>query len=272
MKYCHKCEMNIAVGLGSCPLCGHALKQIGSEKYDPYYQEKIKAKAQLSLKRIMLFLILIINSHFIVGGIYQDFDWERIAVIFFLTVYVYMSLFLGLRIKRSIGPNLLLQVMVVSIIAITFDSISGFSGWSIQVFLPAAIMTGTSILTLLIILKPKLFSELIRYQLFFGFMGLLMYVQIYLDILPFVPILIILTHYILITCIGLFIFTGRRLRLTNIWTSVLCVRFKWGQLLLALAIMALRYKGTLVGNSFLSIYKLKVPLCLNLTGHHSFDN
>ncbi|HDR8072281.1 TPA: hypothetical protein QCY71_005354 [Bacillus cereus] len=151
-----------------------------------------------------------ITMHFIVGGIFQDCDWEWVAVLFCMTVYAFMSLFLGLRIKRSIGLNILLQVMVVSILAIMIDSISGFSGWSIQFFLPVAIILGASILTLLIILKSKLFLDLIGYQLFFGFMGLLMYVQIYLDSIPFIPILSILTQYILTTCIGLFFFIGRR--------------------------------------------------------------
>lgn len=113
--------------------------------------------------------------------------------------------------KRNIGPNILTQVIGISALSIIIDYFLGYSGWSLDIIFPLDLMAGTTIITVMILLNPKRFTDLVIYQLMFGLMGIVILAMIYFQVIIFRQIAIIGSYYTIITCVGLFFFADRQM-------------------------------------------------------------
>ena len=210
MKYCSKCQMKIQNQLHCCPLCGESLEEIEFEIMRDY-PEQFAAKRRIPIRKLMVFMAMIIVSYSFVIGIFQDFNWNWVFIISCSTLYFTISVMIGLRGKRNIGPIIILQVLGGSALSILIDYLLGYQGWSLGFVFPLALMAGTSILTLLIILRPKLFTDFASYQLLFGLIGTFLLILVYFDLIGFQLIAIVAGYYSIITCVGLFFFADRKM-------------------------------------------------------------
>ena len=210
MKYCSKCQMKVQNQLNNCPLCGQSLESVEFE-IERDYPEQFTKKRRFSIRKFIIFLAMVIISFSFISGIFQDFQWNWVLIITASTLYVTISAILGSRVKRNIGPNILTQVIGISALSIIIDYFLGYSGWSLDIIFPLDLMAGTTIITVMILLNPKRFTDLVIYQLMFGLMGIVILAMIYFQVILFRQIAIIGSYYTIITCVGLFFFADRQM-------------------------------------------------------------
>ena len=210
MKYCSKCQMKVQNQLNNCPLCGQSLESVEFE-IERDYPEQFAKKRRFSIRKFIIFLAMVIISFSFISGIFQDFQWNWVLIITASTLYVTISAILGSRVKRNIGPNILTQVIGISALSIIIDYFLGYSGWSLDIIFPLDLMAGTTIITVMILLNPKRFMDLVIYQLMFGLMGIVILAMIYFQVIIFRQIAIIGSYYTIITCVGLFFFADRQM-------------------------------------------------------------
>ena len=210
MKYCSKCQMKVQNQLNNCPLCGQSLESVEFE-IERDYPEQFTKKRRFSIRKFIIFLAMVIISFSFISGIFQDFQWNWVLIITASTLYVTISAILGSRVKRNIGPNILTQVIGISALSIIIDYFLGYSGWSLDIIFPLDLMAGTTIITVMILLNPKRFTDLVIYQLMFGLMGIVILAMIYFQLILFRQIAIIGSYYTIITCVGLFFFADRQM-------------------------------------------------------------
>ncbi|MBS3198218.1 hypothetical protein J0J70_01390 [Turicibacter bilis] len=210
MKYCSKCQMKVQNQLNNCPLCGQSLESVEFE-IERDYPEQFAKKRRFSIRKFIIFLAMVIISFSFISGIFQDFQWNWVFIITAATLYVTISAILGSRVKRNIGPNILTQVIGISALSIIIDYFLGYSGWSLDIIFPLDLMAGTTIITVMILLNPKRFTDLVIYQLMFGLMGIVILAMIYFQVIIFRQIAIIGSYYTIITCVGLFFFADRQM-------------------------------------------------------------
>ena len=210
MKYCSKCQMKVQNQLNNCPLCGQLLESVEFE-IERDYPEQFAKKRRFSIRKSIIFLAMMIISFSFISGIFQDFQWNWVFIITAATLYLTISAILGSRVKRNIGPNILTQVIGISALSIIIDYFLGYSGWSLEIIFPLGLMVGTTIITVMILLNSKRFTDLVIYQLMFGLMGILILAMIYFQVILFRQIAIIGSYYTIITCVGLFFFADRQM-------------------------------------------------------------
>lgn len=210
MKYCSKCQMKVQNQLNNCPLCGQSLESVEFE-IERDYPEQFAKKRCFSIRKSIIFLAMVIISFSFISGIFQDFQWNWVFIITAATLYLTISAILGSRVKRNIGPNILTQVIGISALSIIIDYFLGYSGWSLDIIFPLGLMAGTTIITVMILLNSKRFTDLVIYQLMFGLMGIVILAMIYFQVILFRQIAIIGSYYTIITCVGLFFFADRQM-------------------------------------------------------------
>lgn len=210
MKYCSKCQMKVQNQLNNCPLCGQLLESVEFE-IERDYPEQFAKKRRFSIRKFIIFLAMVIISFSFISGIFQDFQWNWVFIITAATLYLTISAILGSRVKRNIGPNILTQVIGISALSIIIDYFLGYSGWSLEIIFPLGLMAGTTIITVMILLNSKRFTDLVIYQLMFGLMGIVILAMIYFQVILFRQIAIIGSYYTIITCVGLFFFADRQM-------------------------------------------------------------
>ena len=210
MKYCSKCQMKVQNQLNHCPLCGQILDSMTIET-ERDYPKRFAKRRRFSIRKSIIFIALAIISFSLMIGIFDNFQWNWVLLIIASTLYLTISAILGFRVKRNIGPNILMQVLGVSVLANIVDYFLGYTGWSLEIVFPVILSLGTLVLTVIILLDSKRFSDLVIYQLIFGLMGIFIVVMIYLDVIVFRSIAIIGSYYSLITCVGLFFFADRQM-------------------------------------------------------------
>lgn len=210
MKYCSKCQMKVQNQLNNCPLCGQSLESVEFE-IERDYPEQFAKKRRFSIRKFIIFLAMVIISFSFISGIFQDFQWNWVFIITAATLYLTISAILGSRVKRNIGPNILTQVIGISALSIIIDYFLGYSGWSLEIIFPLGLMAGTTIITVMILLNSKRFTDLVIYQLMFGLMGIVILAMIYFQVILFRQIAIIGSYYTIITCVGLFFFADRQM-------------------------------------------------------------
>lgn len=180
-------------------------------KLNEIIQSNLQKKRRFSIRKSIIFLAMMIISFSFISGIFQDFQWNWVFIITAATLYLTISAILGSRVKRNIGPNILTQVIGISALSIIIDYFLGYSGWSLEIIFPLGLMAGTTIITVMILLNSKRFTDLVIYQLMFGLMGIVILAMIYFQVILFRQIAIIGSYYTIITCVGLFFFADRQM-------------------------------------------------------------
>lgn len=210
MRYCTKCKMKVENELKRCPLCGEILDKVEIEVVRDY-PKRFAKKRRIPIRKLIVFMAMVIVSYSFIIGIFQDCNWNWIFIIICSTIYFSISVIIGLRAKKNIGPNILTHVLGGTVFSIILDYLLGYQGWALNLVFPLALMTGTSVFSLLIILRPRLFADFASYQLLMGGIGLFLLLLVYFDLISFPYVAVVAGYYSLITCLGMFVFADRKL-------------------------------------------------------------
>lgn len=136
MLYCDKCKLDVAGDRKRCPLCHSILDRTGGESYETF-----PAVPTVYEQHGLLFRILIMAS--IAAGVISaainlmvpQSGWWSLFVLLGLAC-LWVSLSFGIRKRRNIMKNTVYQVVVLSLLAVLWDALTGWHGWSIDYVIP----------------------------------------------------------------------------------------------------------------------------------------
>jgi len=209
MRLCNRCHVHIENDIDLCPLCGQNTAEIDGH-YELDYPTNISKKKFKYLIRLIIFLAIvaiatILTIDFVVP---EHSLWAVIAMV--TTLYLTITIIFAVRSHRNLGLMILANVIGFSLFMIFIDSQTGTVWWSINYLVPAVIMLGTTIITIIIVFKPMLLRDYIIYQFIIALLGVAPLIIWLLKIATVDWLIIASAVYSLLTFIGMFIFKDRR--------------------------------------------------------------
>ena len=100
MRYCSKCKMNVENELKRCPLCGEILDLVEIEVVRDY-PSRFAKKRRVPIRKLIVFMAMVIISYSFIIGIFHDFNWNWVFIIVCSTLYLSVSVIIGLRVKKK---------------------------------------------------------------------------------------------------------------------------------------------------------------------------
>lgn len=204
MKYCNNCKVNVVGNRKYCPLCQEAIKGDPTDEVFPtilfVYREhglffKIMLLASIVIATVSVAMNILIPqrgawSLFVLGGLGS----------------VWASLITAINKRNNIPKNLVYQVMIISVITILWDLITGWRGWSITYVIPLVCVF--AIISMAIISKVRNLhvEDYILYIIIDGLFGIIPVIFILMGLVKslFPSLLCIVTSIISLSTILIF--------------------------------------------------------------------
>ncbi len=205
MKVCNNCKVEVVGNRKSCPLCQESLK---GEKY----QEEIFPKIMFVYKehglffKVLLLASIIIASTTIALNILLN-EWGAWSIFVLGGLgSVWASLITAINKRNNIPKNIVYQVMIISIIAIVWDFLMGWRGWSISYVIPFACFFAMISMTVISKVLKLYLEDYILYIIIDGLFGIIPIIFIFTGMLSVIlPSLIcIVTSIISLSTILIF--------------------------------------------------------------------
>lgn len=139
MSRCKQCKVNIKDNVTLCPLCKSVLERT-EDVENMYPNIKIIEKKFNFLLRIYAFLAIVVETLLLYFN-YQSFQgshWSVVTGVVLFYLFIVMSLALKEENEYKSKSVILIVTAILSIILI--DLLTGFSGWSLNYFLPGTII------------------------------------------------------------------------------------------------------------------------------------
>lgn len=135
MKYCNNCKVEVVGNRKSCPLCQEALKgDKAQEEVFPRIASVYKEHG-LFFKILLLASIVIASTTVALNILLNEWGAWSIFVLGGLGS-VWASLITAINKRNNIHKNIVYQVMVISVIAVIWDLLTGWRSWSISYVIP----------------------------------------------------------------------------------------------------------------------------------------
>lgn len=149
MKYCDKCKVSVRGSRTRCPLCQNELE--GSPTPDVFPDIPTIYKQFALFFKLLMFgaiaaAVICVAINLIVPT--KTF-WAAFAVLGIACLWLTVSL--GIKKRHKIASNITWQVILISLLSIVWDAITGWHGWSIDYVLPIA--CGVAMLAMFILAR-----------------------------------------------------------------------------------------------------------------------
>lgn len=213
MKYCSKCDVNIAASREDCPLCQAPLEPMlnaganaGGEDVFPHIPT-IYRQYNLFF-RILIFISVVISvAAFFVNLMLPQTGWWCLFVIAGV-LCVWANVATIIRKRRNIQKALLYQVVILSGMGVLWDLMTGWHGWSIEYVIPCVCVAAMVALAILYkVLKVPISAYLLYFDVvsLFGIIPIVFYLTGALDV--YIPSLVCVACS-LISLAALIVFAG----------------------------------------------------------------
>lgn len=211
MKYCEKCKVSVEGGGRRCPLCQRELRDIGGAERETFPRVLTLYKAHHLFFRILIFASIVgavvsVIVNVMLGGVW----WSLFVMLGIGCMWSILAVAVNKR--RNIPQNVFWQVVLLSLLGVLWDALTGWHGWSISYVIP--ILCTAAILAMMVsarILSLRLEDYLIYIVMdaAFGILPLLFLLLDHLqDLLPS----LICVGTSVVALAGLFLFEGERMR------------------------------------------------------------
>ncbi len=172
MKYCNNCNVSVAGKRKICPLCQDRL--IGDKPSEEVFPKISFVYREHSMFFKVMFLISIITATVSVGIniLLPDTGAWSLFILGGLGS-VWASLITLLNQRKNIPKNIVYQVMTISVIALIWDFLMGWRGWSINYVIPSVCVF--AMISMAIISKIRKFriEDYILYIIIDGLFGVI---------------------------------------------------------------------------------------------------
>ncbi len=156
MRECKKCKVEILDDVKICPLCNSVLEIIGENHGTSGYPDvKLVSKKLSFVVRLYSFLAIIIEAALIIVNYltFQGIWWSAISGISIL--YFYITLGYSLKKNNGYQKVILIQIIGAVLLVIAADNIVGYQGWSVNYFLPGAVLLLNATIIVLMIVNAS---------------------------------------------------------------------------------------------------------------------
>lgn len=211
MKYCNKCRAQIAGERSLCPLCGSELIRQNDEVEEVFPVIPTVYKKNNMLFRILIFasvvaaVVSVLLNVLVPGEVY----WSFFVVIGIGSMWLSMAI--AVRKRRNIPKNIMYQVVLLSLLGLLWDRLTGWNGWSMEYVIPIACMAALislSVVSRILRLEVEDYVVYIMIDALLGIVPLLLLLLGKLNVT--LPSLLCIAGSVI--CIaGLLLFSGKRL-------------------------------------------------------------
>ncbi|WP_019229863.1 DUF6320 domain-containing protein [Sedimentibacter sp. B4] len=204
MKYCNNCKVNVVGNRKYCPLCQEAIKGDPNDEVFPtisfvYREHGLFFKIMLLASIVIATVSVAFNILFPQRGAWSLFVLGGLGS-------VWASLITAINKRNNIPKNLVYQVMIISVITILWDLITGWRGWSITYVIPLVCVF--AIISMAIISKVRNLhvEDYILYIIIDGLFGIIPVIFILMGLVKslFPSLLCIVTSIISLSTILIF--------------------------------------------------------------------
>ena len=173
MKYCEKCTVKAAVNTKRCPLCQNRLTELGGGEgsiFPPvmtvYHQFGVFFKLLILGSVAAAVICVAINLMLPQSGMWSMFVVMGVACL-------WIALAFALRTRHNFLKNLVYQAIVISVLSVVWDWVTGWRGWSIDYVIPIICMVAMVLLAVIVKIKHMEISDYIIYMALFGIFGII---------------------------------------------------------------------------------------------------
>ncbi len=151
MNYCEKCRVHVEGNRKACPLCQNSLTDYdGNEQESFPYIPNVFHGNGLFFRILMLISVVGAVVCVLVNLMVPQSGWWSAFVLLGL-VCLWVSIAVAVKKRRNVAKNLLYQVVVVSVLCLLWDWLTGWHGWSLDYVIP--ITCAAALLVLFVVTK-----------------------------------------------------------------------------------------------------------------------
>lgn len=163
MKKCPKCQVEILDQTYVCPLCLCVLEG-KSEGTKAYPTVQFNAKRYHRVKRILIFILMLIVTVFSVGNYLLYNSLVGYIIVIASAIYFAVTVSYSILHRANLAAKILVQTIGAQILIIVIDHALGYTGWSVNYALPCICLIANFGIMLLMIVNRMNWQEYIMYQ------------------------------------------------------------------------------------------------------------
>jgi hypothetical protein len=213
MKYCKKCNVYVRGDGRQCPLCFSNLAETdGDDGFAGYPDIQENSRKYNILFRLFLFLsiagslvCLLFNLFFWSGTL-----WTLIVVTGILLLWETIGLMI--MSKRNAGLKVIGQTIVVLILLITIDAVTGWNQWSIGLIAPFVIISSTCAMTIVLYINRSRWREYMLFQFVITINGFIPVILYGCGLIKIIWPGAVGALYSLLTLLGMMIFADKQFK------------------------------------------------------------
>lgn len=173
MKRCEKCRVDVAGDRKYCPLCQNELGEAEGEVREAFPRiPTIYHQYNLFFRILILVSIVAGVTCVTINLLVPDSGWWSVFVVAgFICLWV--SLAIGVRKRKNIPKNMMYQVVVLSLLGVGWDLLTGWRGWSLDYLFPIVCMCAMLTFSILYRVLHMHLSDVLIYLILDAFFGIL---------------------------------------------------------------------------------------------------
>lgn len=208
MSYCSKCQIEIRGHLTFCPLCQNELQDKNEKVENLYPKVEPRSKSHMLLK-IFGFIALVISILAIFLNLILPSTTLWSILVVGILGFVWLSLAVAIKKHRHIMKYLWYQIMILSLLSIFVDYMTGKNGWSMSIVIPCLLITAMIVMSILPKILHMQVGDYLIYLLLDALIGIIPFIFIMTgDAISHIPSIICILVS-LISVIGIVIFEGK---------------------------------------------------------------
>jgi len=145
MQYCEHCKVNIRDKRQRCPLCKNPLISPSKDSKLIFPHIPIKYDSHMAMRILIFLSVTIIASSFAIYMIFPvNVNWPKYVIL--TIICIWLILIVTIKKRKNVTKTMLLQVGVISLLAVFWDWITGWKAWSINYIIPLICVAAMAVL------------------------------------------------------------------------------------------------------------------------------
>lgn len=178
MKYCNNCKVDVVGNRKNCPLCQEILK--GDKAEDEVFPKiSFVYKEHGMFFKIMLLVSIIIATVSVAINILLPSRGAWSLFILGGLGSVWASMISAINKRNNIPKNIIYQVIIISVIAVLWDLLTRWKGWSITYVIPFVYIFAMISMSIISKVRKLHVEDYILYLIIDGLFGLIQIIFIF---------------------------------------------------------------------------------------------
>lgn len=208
MSYCSKCHIEVKGNLNFCPLCQNELQDKDKKREDIYPRVESRSSSHMLLK-IFGFIAMVSSILAVFFNLILPSKTAWSILVIGIMGFVWLSLAVAIKKHRHVVKYLWYQIMILGLLTIFIDCMTGNHGWAISIVIPFLLITAMIVMSILSKILHLQAGDYLIYLLLDALVGIIPYIFILSgDAISDIPSIICILASI-ISIVRIVIFEGR---------------------------------------------------------------